>query len=122
MREKRELRAAAYSNPGRALQGSFDVFDRKARLKRALGLALPLFGIAVAVIPIPGVHLSSPILILTGVILGVRRLRERERLLSLEGPCPACGDSQRYTLPDRKRFPLTLRCPSCAEFVKVAET
>ena len=122
MRETRELRGTAYNKPDRTLVALFDVFDRNARLKRAFGLALPLFGIAVAVIPIPGIHLSSPILILAGVVLGARRLRECERLLSLEGPCPACGDPQRYTLPDRKRFPLTLRCPACAEFVKVAET
>ena len=94
-------------------------FAPAERRRRALRVAAPLAAVGLALLPIPGMHFSSPILLGAALVLGRRRLRELERIESLVGACP-CGVVDRpYALPERIEWPLTLRCPACREFVKV---
>ena len=36
---------------------------------------------------------------IAAIALAVRRLREHERIESIEGPCPACGEPQSFPPP-----------------------
>ena len=119
MRQTRELRGTTYEHPPAALVAGLETYALPKRLVRALALALPLLVAAVILLPIPGLHLGAPVLGIAAIVLGVRRLRERERLVELSGACPACRAEQSFELPDRPRLPLLLRCPACGEFVKV---
>ncbi len=95
-------------------------FERADRLKRAARTFFPLFGLALVSLPIPGWHLAAvPGFLLAAFVLGVRRLRQREQVEALEGPCPACRRRQGFRVPARLVLPLTLRCPDCGEFVKL---
>jgi len=95
-------------------------YERSERFKRAARIFFPLLGGALASLPIPGWHLAAvPGFLIGGIVLGARRLRQPERLVSLEGPCPACGRPQAFEVPSRLVLPHTLRCPACGEFVKL---
>ncbi|MCE2392115.1 MAG: hypothetical protein J4G09_11625 [Proteobacteria bacterium] len=122
MRQTRELTGTVYAHPPGPLAASLETFAGPRRVGRALVLALPLLLGALLILPVPGLHLLAPFVAVLAVVLGVRRLRERERLLDLSGACPACRAEQSFELPDRPRLPLLLRCPGCGEFVKVTDS
>ncbi len=113
------LRGTVYGKPPFAVSAGVETFGPGQRRLRALKLAGPLLLLAVLVIPIPGVHLSVPFLVGLALVLGWRRLRQTERITSLQGHCGCSDRPQDYELPDRLGLPLTLRCPGCREFVKI---
>jgi hypothetical protein len=114
-----ELRGRVHLQPVFRVRPTLERFDLAARRRRALRVALPLLGIALLVLPVPGLHLSAPLLLGAAFVLARRRLRETEVIRELRGECPCSPDAQRYELPERIALPLTLRCPACREFVTV---
>jgi hypothetical protein len=108
-----------HGHPPFPVQAEVRSFSPVERRRRALLVAAPLAAIGLVLLPFPGLHLTSPILLCAAFVLARRRLREVERIESLVGACP-CGALDRpYALPERIEWPLTLRCPACREFVKV---
>ncbi len=115
-----ELRAESHGAEPSTLRVRTTRFERRERLKRGARIFFPLLGLALVSLPIPAWHLAAvPGFLLAGVVLGVRRLRQRVQVEALEGPCPACGRRQDFAVPARLALPLTLRCPDCGEFVKL---
>jgi hypothetical protein len=116
--ETRELSGTVYGKEPFVVRAELETFDPAQRRMRALKLAGPLLLVSLLILPVPGVHLSIPVLLVLAAVLGWRRLRQTERLVGLEGRCCADGPNT-YEIPDRFELPLTLRCPKCREFVKV---
>lgn len=116
------LRAESYGREPTALVARVTDYDRAARARRAAAIFFPLLGAAILSVPIPGWHFAAvPGFALAALVLGARRLRQAQRVESVEGPCPACGKAERFGVPERSRFPLTLRCPGCGEFLQLRE-
>ena len=82
-------------------------------------LAAPLVVGAGAIVPIPGVHLLVIPLLICAILFGRRRWKQTERIVSVEGSCPACATAQVFPSSDLSLFPATVRCPGCGEFVKL---
>lgn len=62
-----------------------------ARVARALGAWLACWLLAALSVFIHILHLFLvPGFLVAGVVLGIKRLRERSSLVRLEGPCPRC--------------------------------
>ncbi len=96
-------------------------YDRPARLRRAAAIFLPLLAAALVSLPIPGWHFAGvPGFLIAAFVLGRRRLRQAFAIDSIEGPCPACALDREYAPADSGAFPMTVRCPSCGEFLKLS--
>jgi hypothetical protein len=99
--------------PARAI-AELDVLNRQERLKRA---ALTFgAGVVAALIalPIPLVHfVFVPAALITGVTLGLLRLRQGEVFRGVSASCPICGKEQRFSVMGRFRLPRKLYCESC---------
>jgi hypothetical protein len=96
----------------------------RERLRRGAVPVLIGLGVAVLVLPIPIVHLAvPPMAILGGILLGVRRLFQREIIATARGPCPFCGTEQTLGLAgSRYRLPRELKCRACLQLLTLAET
>lgn len=85
------------------------------RLRR--GAMAPATGlvVAIAVLPIPIVHLAvPPMAIVAGILFGVRRASVTEVFASAHGPCPFCGADQTFGLTGaRFRLPRGFKCRAC---------
>jgi hypothetical protein len=114
-----ELCGRVHGQPVFRVRPTLERFDAAARRRRALRAALPLVGLALLVLPVPGLHLSVPLLLGAAFVLARRRLRESELIRELTGECPCSPEAQSYAVPDRIALPLTVRCPACREFVRV---
>jgi hypothetical protein len=108
-----------HGHPPFPVRARLQQFAPAERRRRAVRVSAPLAVLAVALLPIPGLHLAAPILLGTAFVLGRRRLREAEAIEALFGECPCGVRDQPYVLPERIQWPLTLRCPACREFVRV---
>jgi hypothetical protein len=86
--------------------------ERVARSGRVVGAGLLA---ALIALPIPLVHfVFVPGAVLTGLTLGVTRVRQREIFESAEAPCPYCGTAQRLGLAGRAfRLPRVVHCVNC---------
>ena len=116
---ERALRASSYAKDPTPVTATLTEYDRAARIRRAAKIGLLLVLVAILLAPIPVVHLVGLAVGITGVVLGVRRLREEATLVALKGACPACRDEQNFPAEGRLSLPVTLRCPGCSEFVKI---
>ncbi len=89
--------------------------ERAERLKRA-GTVLGA-GVLAALItlPIPLVHLFfPPAALITGSVLGIRRLNQRAVFTSARGTCPFCGREQSLGLTGAAvRLPRKTTCHGC---------
>jgi len=94
--------------------------QRLARGGRVFGLALTA---ALIMLPIPIIHIiGPPAAIVTGLVLGLRRLGEGEIFVSAEGECPFCHQHQRLGLAgSRFRLPCSLICSSCRQPLELDE-
>ena len=125
MPEIRELPlyASSYAREPTELRLRVLHFDRAERFRRAAGISLPLLGGALVSLPLPGWHLAAvPGFLAAAVILGIRRLRQATRVEGLAGACPACAREQDFPAPPRLELPATLRCPTCGEFIQLADS
>ena len=90
-------------------------------MRRALWIGLPLLGLALLSLPIPGWHfIGVPGFAIASFVLARRRLAQELEIEEMSGPCPACASAQAYPVPGAAPFPLTLACPGCQEFLKLS--
>jgi hypothetical protein len=118
-----EKRLIAHSYQRQPTEIVADVHELSPRERwRRAAWASGLLGFAAIVcLPIPVVHLASPVLLVAAVAVGHRRLRELRRYQRAAGPCPACKLTTELPLPASARLPLTLPCPLCGEFLRLGE-
>ncbi|HSB55731.1 MAG TPA: hypothetical protein VLD58_15325 [Gemmatimonadales bacterium] len=85
------------------------------RFRRAVIAPVAGLFVSIAVLPIPIVHFAvPPVAILTGIVLGIRRIGQRRIITRAEGVCPFCGTSQTLGLNGTSyRMPRELKCRSC---------
>lgn len=90
---------------------------RRAIIAPAIGLA-----VSVAVLPIPIVHFAvPPVAILTGIVLGIRRIGQGRIITRAEGICPFCGTTQTLGLNGSAyRLPRELKCRSCLKHFTIS--
>jgi hypothetical protein len=114
---------AGFGAPVQAANATIRTLDPGERLRRA-GKALAIgFAAALLTLPIPLVHLFfPPAALVGGVVLGARRLGQRELFQQVEGTCPFCGTEQRLGLTDSPfRLPRTLTCFHCRRSLTLGE-
>ena len=116
------MRATSFGSEPVRMTAAVTTFDRRARLRRAAStFGLFLLG-ALLTLPVPGLHLlAPPAFLIGGFVLAGRRLRQKLTVGGIVGPCPACGAPQQLPAPQPPRFPATLPCPGCGEFLKLDE-
>lgn len=87
---------------------------RRAAIAPALGLAA-----SILVLPIPIVHFAvPPVALVSGVVVGLRRILQGEIIQSAHGPCPFCGTDQTLGLTGAAyRLPRALKCHSCLKLL-----
>jgi hypothetical protein len=85
------------------------------RLRRAGKAPLIGLGVAILVLPIPVVHFAvPPLALISGVVVGIRRMSQRELFVSARGPCPFCGTEQSLGLNGSAyRLPRSAKCHAC---------
>ncbi|HTS87508.1 MAG TPA: hypothetical protein VMG41_03375 [Gemmatimonadales bacterium] len=89
------------------------------RLRRGAMAPLIGLGVAVAVLPIPIVHLAvPPMAIVSSIFWGVHRARVAEVFASAHGPCPFCGADQTFGLTGAAfRLPRGFKCRACLQLL-----
>ncbi len=85
------------------------------RLRRASMAPLAGLGVAILVLPIPVVHFAvPPLALIAGVVIGARRISQRELFTSARGRCPFCGTEQSLGLTGSAyRLPRSIKCHAC---------
>ena len=93
----------------------------RERLRRAAIAPAIGFGVAIAVLPIPIVHLAvPPFAILAGIVIGIRRAAIPEVFASAHGPCPFCGAEQTFGLTGAAfRLPRDFKCRICLRLLSL---
>lgn len=91
------------------------VLERGERLRRAGGIFAAGLVAALITLPIPLVHFFfPPAALVTGTVLGVRRLRQRAVFTSARGTCPFCGREQSLGLTGATaQLPRKATCHGC---------
>jgi hypothetical protein len=96
------------------------VVEHPSRGRRLREAALMVLGgaiLAVALLPVPIIHLVGIGLFLTILVLAVRRVRAPAVIRSAHGTCPKCGAEGAFFVGfGRKqlRLPLSTSCGTCA--------
>jgi hypothetical protein len=118
-----ELTLSGFGATSTVARAEIKELDAGARLRRAAIVAGLGLGIAVLTLPIPIVHWFFPwVALVGGMVLGVRRLRQREVFHRVEGACPFCGRSGRWGLTGAAvRLPRELTCPDCRKTLELAK-
>jgi len=100
-----------------------ETLSGRDRLRRGAIAPLIGLGVAILVLPIPIVHFAvPPMAILGGVLLGLRRLLQREIITAARGPCPFCGTEQTLGLSGSTyRLPRDLKCRDCLQLLTLDE-
>jgi hypothetical protein len=109
-----ELALRGFGAPPAHAVAELEILNRQERLKRAaLTLGAGVVAALVA-LPIPLVHfVFVPAALVTGVTLGVMRLRQAEVFRGVSASCPICGKEQHFTVMGRFKLPRKLHCESC---------
>lgn len=86
----------------------------RARIARALGAWLACWLLAALSVFIHILHLFLvPGFLVAGVVLGIKRLRERSSLVRLEGPCPRCKVPRTREAMGAFRDACRVHCDTC---------
>jgi hypothetical protein len=113
----RQLRLAltGFGTPPTTAETEIGALGRGERLRRAAVAPLIGLAVAIAVLPIPVVHFAvPPAALVGGLIMGMRRLGQRELFVTAHGPCPFCGTEQTLGVNGSAfRLPRSLKCRSC---------
>ena len=90
------------------------------RVRRAIfGMALCWIG-AGLFLPIPGVHLVlPPLLLLAGPVLFYFRISEKLRLTSMKGSCPRCKVERDFELDLRFTGKRSFTCDGCGNLIEM---
>jgi hypothetical protein len=91
------------------------------RALRSAGVALGGLVMGAMMLPIPGLHLMSPIFPLGTFAVAIYLWGVRLRVEAVEGPCPGCGAPVRASgLGPIGREDLWIRCDGCGAGIVVA--
>jgi hypothetical protein len=95
--------------------------SRAFKALRTVGLGLI---VAVVLLPVPVIHLAGIGIFVACLGIAVWQLRPGTRVQSVRGPCPHCGQEQRYWLGlnvGPMKFPKGTSCEKCAKTLTIAE-
>lgn len=98
---------------------SAEIFSSGERWVRAIVPWLVGWVVAVAIIPIPGVHLSIPLWVFGSPIAAYFIYRILHKNSRLEFDCPACQGHVAMPLPADQLPPLYIYCPKCDAGLKI---
>jgi hypothetical protein len=88
-------------------------FSQQDRVRNALKYWLGLWGVALPTLFIPIVHfLAFPVLIISGIYMGVKSLRMQSKIMGVKGTCPNCGNPI-VVKKTMRELPLKEICRSC---------
>jgi hypothetical protein len=84
------------------------------RLARAAKGAGVFWAVAAGCVFLPGLHfVLVPAFLVTGIAVGLRRLRDEEIVSRVHGACPRCGLEQDFAAGNRLTPTWALDCPAC---------
>lgn len=92
------------------------------RLRGAAFLFVGAVALAALFLPIPLMHLAGIPIILVGIWLAARRLRNRAVIASARGRCPACGEETPLYVGFGSapfKLPIQTSCAKCARTLRV---
>jgi len=75
-------------------------------------------------LPVPVIHLAGIGIFVACLGIAVWQVRPGLRVRTVEGPCPHCGQEQRYWLGlnvGPMKFPKGTSCEKCAKTLTIAE-
>jgi hypothetical protein len=100
------------ATPAEVLVRTLNTGERLRRAGTAAGLGL---AVALLTLPIPIVHfMFPPAALITGMVVGVRRLGQRQVFQLARGQCPFCHREQRLNLAgSRFSLPREHHCFGC---------
>jgi len=118
--EKLLLTAESYGHVSTEIACSARHFTKAERLRRSITIGVAMFLAAVVSLPVPGWHFAGvPLFLFLSFKLSQQRLEQKYAIATVGGPCPACGSPQDFDLPTAPKFPLTLSCSSCRNYIKL---
>jgi hypothetical protein len=102
-------------------QGKFaaEIFSSGERWMRGAAPWVVGWVLSVAILPIPGVHLSVPLWFFGGPIAAYFLYRTLHKNSRLEFDCPACHAHIEMPLPADQLPPVYIYCPKCDKGLKV---
>jgi len=125
MRTTKEVPASLsiFGAPPMRVAASVVQLTMAERATRALTGLGACWGLAVLAVFIPVAHfVLVPTLLMAGIVVGVRRLREDHILTHVHGACPRCGLEQDFQKSGGSRGRWTLDCAGCRnQLVLVAD-
>jgi hypothetical protein len=88
--------------------------DPGARTRRAVLALLACWALAAVTILVPIAHfVLVPGFFLAGIVLFVRRLREGETIVGVQGVCPYCKEERSFGAQGLMKSHLRVSCPVC---------
>jgi hypothetical protein len=109
-----ELALRGFGAPPARAVAELEVLNRRERLRRAAVTFGAGLIAALIALPIPLVHfVFVPAALVTGLTLGLLRLRQGEVFRGVSAPCPICGKEQRFTVMGRFKLPRKVHCEAC---------
>ena len=106
---------------GRAVFGSSTFGARALKALRTVGIGLV---VAVVLLPVPVIHLAGIGIFVACLGIAAWQLRPGLRVRTVEGPCPHCGQQQKYWLGlnvGPMKFPKETSCEKCAKNLTIAD-
>lgn len=106
---------------GRATTTSSAVGSRALKALRTVAIGLV---IAVVLLPVPVIHLAGIGIFVGCLGVAAFQLRPGRRVASVSGPCPHCGQEQKFWLGlnvGPMKFPKGTSCEKCAKTVTIDE-
>ena len=88
--------------------------DPGARMRRAVLTLLACWALAAVTILVPIAHfVLVPGFFLAGIVLFVRRLREGETIVGVQGVCPYCKEERSFGAQGLMKSNIRVNCPVC---------
>ena len=105
---------------GQATVGAASTGARVLKALRTVGLGLL---VAILLLPVPVIHLAGIGIFVACLGIAVWQVRPGLRVRTVEGPCPHCGQAQRYWLGlnvGPMKFPRETSCEKCAKALSIS--
>ena len=114
MEQEVDFEVSGYGENTTRGQARFVLYDRPARVRRAVAGLLMSWGAAVGGFFVPVAHfLLVPGFAAFGLYVFVARMRATSATLWLKGVCPDCAAEQRFDADGEWHLPCRISCTSC---------